>query len=103
MTSFLDVSFAFDTTDHHVLLQTLEDLIGMRGAALGWFKSYLADRSQFVNVNKVSSMHAKVSHRVTKGSVLGLMLFTLYILPLGRIQRKHSINCCYCFHYFWYW
>lgn len=92
----LDLSAAFDTIDHHILLQRLEHLVGITGSALSWFKSYLSDRSQFVNVHDVPSMHTKVSHGVPQGSVLGPILFTLYMLPLGNIMRKHSIHFhCY--------
>ena len=60
----LDLSAAFNTIDYDILLQRLEHLIGIKGTALSWFKSYLSDRSQFVHVNDESSMHAKVSHGV---------------------------------------
>uniref|UniRef100_A0AAQ6IH18 Reverse transcriptase domain-containing protein n=1 Tax=Anabas testudineus TaxID=64144 RepID=A0AAQ6IH18_ANATE len=92
----LDLSAAFDTIDHNILLHRLEHVIGIKGTALEWFKSYLSDRFQFVHVNDESSMHSKVSYGVPQGSVLGPILFTLYMSPLGNIIRKHSINFhCY--------
>ena len=92
----LDLSAAFDTVDHQILLQRLEHLVGIKGAALKWFESYLSDRSQFVNANCTSSSHEKVKYGVPQGSVLGPILFTLYMLPLGKIIRKHNIDFhCY--------
>ena len=82
--------------DHSILLQTLEHVIGIKGTALGWFRSYLSDKFQFVLVNEESSSHTRVSHGVPQGSVLGPILFTLYMLPLGNINRQHGINFhCY--------
>ena len=92
----LDLSAAFDTIDHHILLHRLEHLIGIKATALSWFKSYLLDRSQFVYTNDKSSKCTAVTYGVPQGSVLGPILFTLYMLPLGNIIRKHSINFhCY--------
>jgi len=70
----LDLSAAFDTIDHDILLQRLEQSIGISCTALSWFKSYLSDRSQFVDE---ALMTANVSHGITQGSVLGPIVFTL--------------------------
>ncbi len=88
----LDLSAVFDKTDHHIQLHRLRSLIGIKGTALSWFKSYLWDCFQFVHVNNKSSVRSKVSQGVPQGLVLGPILFTLYMLPLGTIIRDHSVN-----------
>uniref|UniRef100_A0A674PCY9 Reverse transcriptase domain-containing protein n=1 Tax=Takifugu rubripes TaxID=31033 RepID=A0A674PCY9_TAKRU len=96
MLVLLDLSAAFDTVDHSILLQRLEHVIGIKGTALDWFRSYLSDRYQFAHVHGVPSSYSRVSHGVPQGSVLGPILFTLYMLPLGNIIRQHGINFhCY--------
>ena len=70
----------------------LKHVIGSKGTALGWFKSYLSDRFKFVLVNEESSSHTRVSHGVPQGSVLGPLLFNLYMLPLGNIIRHCYAN-----------
>src|SRR4029434_6641002 len=57
----LELSAAFDTIDHHILLQRLAHHVGIKGCALSWFRSYLSDRHQFVHVHEKSSNHTRVS------------------------------------------
>ena len=92
----LDLSAAFDTIDHTILLNRLESMVNIKGTALKWFESYLKNRSQFVYIHDKPSKRFAVNHGVPQGSVLGPILFSLYMLPLGDIIRKHSIQFhCY--------
>ncbi len=92
----LDLNAAFDTIDHNILLNRLENFVGISGSALAWFKSYLSDRHQFVAVNEEVSYRSQVQYGVPRGSVLGPLLFTLYMLPLGDIIRRHGVSFhCY--------
>ena len=92
----LDLSAAFDTINHSILISRLQSIIGITDTALSWFKSYLSDRHQFIFTNNSKSPTAPVPHGVPQGSVLGPLLFILYILPLGHILRQHGLQFhCY--------
>ncbi len=92
----LDLTLAFDMVSHSILLSRLEECVGIKGIALKWFQSYLTDRSFSVHLGEFSSSAAPLSCGVPQGSILGPMLFSLYMLPLGDIFRKHNISFhCY--------
>ena len=90
--SLLDLSAAFDTFDHGILLSRLEHTLGISGQALSWFRSYLSDRTQTVHVNGCFSSPSVVSYGVPQGSVLGPILFVLYTQPLCNIVARHSFQ-----------
>lgn len=86
---FLDLSKAFDMVNHEILIRKLNKF-GLRGLAENWFKSYLSDRKQLVEINSAKSSSKIVEHGVPQGSILGPILFLLYIndLPLNITQAK---------------
>ena len=86
-TSPVDLSAAFDTVEHDILLKRLQSKFGICGNALNWFRSYLSDRSQYVSINDASSNTLKLDC----GSVLGPILYLLYTSPLADILRHHNM------------
>ena len=87
----LDLSAAFDTIDHRILLDELHR-IGVRGDALRWMSSYLTDRTQCVSVDEHLSCEIRLQHGVPQGSVLGPLLFSVYCAGLSGVFVKHDIR-----------
>ncbi|XP_067687017.1 uncharacterized protein [Haliotis asinina] len=95
MLVLLDLSAAFDTIDHAMLLSRLEHDYGLNDTVLKWCSSYLTDRKQFVQTNKAMSRSEVLACGVPQGSVLGPILFTMYTRPLGHlISEKHLYSHC---------
>ena len=89
--ALLDFSSALDTIDHPILVHRLHADFGFTVTVLQWFSSYLTDRTHFVSLSNHCSAFTHVHSGVPQGSVLGPMLFTMYIKPLSAIIDSHSI------------
>ena len=87
---------AFDTIDHPILVHRLHTDFGFADTVLQWFSSYLTDRTHYVSLSNHCSAFAPVHSGVPRGSVLGPILFTMYIKPLSVIIETHyhtPFNC----------
>ena len=87
---FVDLQKTFDTVDHQILIAIL-DHYGIRGVSNNWFKSYLSNRYQYVSVTGDGSGLATISCGVPQGSILGSLLFLLYINDLNQAIKFYTL------------
>ena len=83
---FIDLSKAFDTVDHKILLTKL-DFYGIQGVKLDWFKSYLEHRTQHISDNDKKTESISITCGVPRGSILGPLLFILYVNDLHKATK----------------
>ena len=88
--TLLDLSAAFDTIDHTILLRRLGDWFEMSEKALDWFKSYLTGRNQRIKLGNCLSSRSDLSFGFPQGSVLGSLFFTLYTTPISSLISGHA-------------
>ena len=84
---FLDVQKAFDSVNHEILLNKMHEYFGMSGTQLKWFESYLSNREQQCMVNGQISSPKNISCGIPQGSILGLLLFLLYINDMPKFLK----------------
>ena len=90
----LDLSAAFDTVDHSILLEHLQSDFGVTGMPLAWLRSYLTGRMPFVKMGQHQSPAVDLQVGIPQGSVLGPLLFAAYCSPIADVIAIYGV----CYH-----
>ena len=88
----LDISAAFDTVDFEVLLQRMSGDFGVNGSALNWLRTFVSGRTQYVGVGAARSTTVDCQSGVPQGSVLGPLMFAIYISPIADIVAATGLR-----------
>jgi len=88
----LDLSAAFDTIEHDIMIKRMETMFGITGTALRWFGTYLREREQYVVVGGERSARTRCEFGVPQGSVLGPFLFSVYVSPISEVITSRGIQ-----------
>ena len=94
--TLLDISAAFDTVDHEILLRRRDATYGIRNGALMWIASYLSGHTEKVHVNGYTSPYVPLKYDVPQNSVLGSLLFIMYTGELEHIINSQELSS-YCY------
>ena len=90
--ALLDVSAAFDTVDHGILLERLSTSYGLSGMAYTWLESYITGQAQIIHVGNRHSPPSKVLYGVPQGSVLGPVLYVLYTSDVAKLVEAFGLG-----------
>ena len=93
----LDLSAAFETVDHDILIGRLQQSSGVKGLALSWIESFLRNRTQSVSIDGVQSTRSLLTCGVPQGSALGPVLFLVYSADVIAIARRHGLKCMHSY------
>jgi retron-type reverse transcriptase len=90
MEIFVDLAKAFNTVNHHEIINSLSNF-DLKNISLNWFRSYLKNRKQIVKINSISGDEMTINYEVPQGSVIGPLLFILYINSICDIEIDGQI------------